>query len=311
MIKDIIIYRKGDPGVRVHPNSGLLLTWHRQVPDLGTTFHPRSFVAKLMNVLLSDKHFRTVAELSFCYWCGKDFQPNDVANGDHVPPKAIFANPDRRRPLKLKTHVDCNSEHKLTDEKMGQLLALLHGKVPAVENQKLKFSIDRERGLGAVNNTDIEGSVWRYVRGFHVALYREPFPMPVPLPAVLSGALTVPLVKVTADDLTDRMKQPQHRKIVEVIKTQRALGNLDRILSNNGKLIYECVWVQASDGRWTCMFALDIYGWKDLGDTGMYPARGCAGIYIGKAGDPPPAASCHKPLAVTVPNLDPLDPFGR
>jgi hypothetical protein len=153
-----------------------------------------------MVVLLSDKHFQAVAELSFCYWCGKDFQPSDATNGDHVPPKAIFANPDRRRPLKLKTHVDCNSGHKVTDERMGQLLALLHGKVPTVENQKLKFSIDRKRGLAAVNNTDIEGSVWRYVRGFHAALYREPFPMPAPPPEVLRGALTLPFVKVTVDD---------------------------------------------------------------------------------------------------------------
>jgi hypothetical protein len=120
--------------------------------------------------------------------------------------------------------------------------------------------------------------------------------------------VTVPLVKVTRDDLTDHIKIPQHLKFVEVIKTQRALGNLDRILSNNGKLVYECVWVFSDGGFWICMFALDIYGWKNLGDTGRYQARGCAGYYQGK---PPATASRYREPKVLIPNLDPWDPFAR
>jgi hypothetical protein len=29
-----------------------------------------------------------------------------------------------------------------------------------------------------------------------------------------------------------------------------------------------------------CVFALDIYDWKDLGRTSVLPARGCAGFYM-------------------------------
>jgi hypothetical protein len=255
--------------------------------------------------LLSDKHFAAIAELPFCYWCGQQFQAADVTDRDHVPPKSIFANRDRTPPLKLKTHVACNRGHGLTDEKMGQLLSLLHGKVPRGERQKLSFRVSHELDLGGVANTDIEGAVWRYIWGFHAALYRVSFPLPG------QGALTVPFVKVMGNDLTDSMMAPQHRLIVATIKTQRALGNLDRILANNGKLIYECVWIQADDRRWTCMFALDIYGWKDLGDTGKFPARGCAGVYIGKLGNPPAMATRAKMSTLILPNLDPLDPFAR
>ena len=50
------------------------------------------------------------------------------------------------------------------------------------------------------------------------------------------------------------------------IKTQRLLQNLDRITSNNGKLTYESVWCKFRDADvWACVFALNIYDWKDLG----------------------------------------------
>jgi hypothetical protein len=95
---------------------------------------------------------------------------------------------------------------------------------------------------------------------------------------------------------------------VEVIKTNRAVNNLDRIQSNNKKLTYECVWDQADDGRWMCIFALDLYDWKDLGDINNFQARGCAGMYINLV---PPVATKAKRLALTLPNYDTLDPFAR
>jgi len=67
---------------------------------------------------------------------------------------------------------------------------------------------------------------------------------------------------------------PQHLNFVQTIKTNRAKNNLDRICCNKGKLTYECVWAQAdNDGPWLCIFALDIYDWKDLGRTRVQPAR--------------------------------------
>jgi hypothetical protein len=44
-----------------------------------------------------------------------------------------------------------------------------------------------------------------------------------------------------------------------MIKLNRAFRNLDRIASNRGKLIYECVWAQTNGvGPWLCIFALDL-----------------------------------------------------
>jgi hypothetical protein len=34
-------------------------------------------------------------------------------------------------------------------------------------------------------------------------------------------------------------------------------------------------------GEWVCMFALDIYDWRDLGShTAAIPSRGCVGMYL-------------------------------
>lgn len=255
-----------------------------------------------MVLLLSDKHFRAVSNLPFCYWCGRPFTATDLTDDDHIPPKAIFARADRNPPLKLKAHKSCNRSQSDTDERMGQLLGLLHHKVPRPERQKLRFRISPELNVGGVVNVDIERAVWRYVVGFHAALYKEPFPEP------MMGAITVPFVKVVGDNLQDNLLKSQHSLIVRGIKAQRTMGNLDRIQSNNFKLKYECFWVMADDGKWTCMFALDIYGWKELGDTGHYPARGCAGVYVG--GTTPPAhASTAIDNTQVILNTFPFDPF--
>jgi hypothetical protein len=103
----------------------------------------------------------------------------------------------------------------------------------------------------------------------------------------------------------------QHFLVVDTIKTNRAKNNLDRIQCNNGKLLYECVWLQSDGGLWICVFALDIYGWKDLGDTPHLPARGCAGFYLLPSGSAPESATKAVTSMVIIPNFDPLDPFGK
>jgi hypothetical protein len=219
-----------------------------------------------------------------------------------VPPKAIFANSDRNPPLKLKAHLHCNGSQSGTDEKMGQLLSLLHNKVPRPERQRLRFKVSPELNVGGVTNLDIERAVWRYILGFHAALYQEPFPEP------MLGTLTVPFVKVFGDNLKDNLDERQHSLIVNAIKSQRSIGNLDRIQSNNFKLKYECFWLMADSGRWSCMFGLDIYDWKELGDTGHYPKRGCAGVYLGGT-TLPKNASIAKDVSAFVINTSPFDPF--
>jgi hypothetical protein len=104
---------------------------------------------------------------------------------------------------------------------------------------------------------------------------------------------------------------PQNLKFVDNIKRNRAHGNLDGIASNSGKLVYDCVWCQFDkDDRWFCMFALDIYDWKDLGShTEEIPGRGCVGFYVLPDGSIPELAARDHPRTVIIPNYDVYDPF--
>ena len=106
--------------------------------------------------------------------------------------------------------------------------------------------------------------------------------------------------------------KPQHLISVETIKINRAKGNLDTIRCNSNKLVYECVWCLSDDERtWLCIFAIDIYGWKTLGNSTVQPARGCSGFYTLPDGHAPPDATTGVTSAIIMPNLDKLDPFGR
>jgi hypothetical protein len=113
--------------------------------------------------LLRQHDFRNVQNLPFCYLCGQQFVAGDSQNRDHVPPQCIFA-PLDREPLWLPGHTACNKSYRLLDEKIGQLIALRYGKVPHnPAHRRLKFAI-----------SDIDAAIWRWIGGFHAALYREP-----------------------------------------------------------------------------------------------------------------------------------------
>ena len=234
-----------------------------------------------MPTLTTHKQLQELRHPPFCYICGQTFHPTDAKNRDHVPPKAVFAKDDRNVPLALPVHIVCNSKYKLVDEKIGQIISLKHGRVPSQKNQRLAIrSLDSPTGgspLGAVTNLDIPGAIRRWVMGFHAALYREPLSngtryaiqTPFPSARLSTGAAEFDPIP------------PQHEVFVETIKMNRVVGNLDEIRSNNGKLIYQCVWDQADNGAWICVFALDIYKWKDLGDINNFEGRGCAGSTYG------------------------------
>jgi hypothetical protein len=241
-------------------------------------------------------------------------------NDDHVPPKNAFDVPDRTPPLILKTHVTCNSAHRTTDELIGQLVALQRNYVtPDPKNRLLKMEVYPAQSFGAVTNVNVIEAVWRYIRGFHAALYREA------IAGAPQGTITTPFTRaqlVNNELVLEGPKKGQHFAIVQTIKNQRALGNGDRIVSNNGKLTYECVWVWAGDvnavtsgqrpmiPRRACFFALDIYAWKELGDVGQFPARGRAGAYFLPDGHAPVGASLCIEAAPVATNQDPWDPFG-
>jgi hypothetical protein len=257
--------------------------------------------------LLRQSDFRTVRKLSFCYLCGRDFVAGHSQNRDHVPPECIFAAPDRE-PLLLPVHTACNKSYELLDEKIGQLIALKYGKVPQdPQHNRLKFAISPRGGQGAVMNLDIDAAVWRWIGGFHAALYRESG-------VGIKGSLITPFPKARLVDGRAVLEplRVQHPLFVETIKSNRTRDNLDRISCNKGKLTYECVWQQAdNDGPWMCIYALDIYDWKDLGRTPGLPARGCAGFYITPAQTVPANATKAVKSSIIVPNSDRLDAFAH
>lgn len=264
-----------------------------------------------MPTLTAHKDFQDARRIPFCYLCGHRFVDGDRKNDDHIPPKSCFAKTDRNVPLKLPTHVTCNHSYHLVDEKICQVLSLKRGVVPKARNRRVAMEVfppSRQHSvLGAITNVDIKGAVRRWVRGFHAALYGEPLPespnfsinTPFPTASRSSGRLRFdPLL-------------PQHSLFVQTIKVNRFAKNLDRINSNNGELTYECIWVRSDSGPWLCIFALNIYDWKDMGAVQNFPARGCVGCYITATGEPPAGATQATSLQVVVPNYEPLDPFGR
>jgi hypothetical protein len=257
-----------------------------------------------MVTLSSQKQIRAVRNLPFCYLCGRVFAPDDITNHDHVPPESVFAKADRQ-PLKLKSHKKCNSSFELLDEKIGQLIGLKHGQTPSnPQHHRLKIIRSPIPRVGAVTNLNIDEAVWRWIRGFHAALYQEPFP------ALRRGSLVTPFPRA---DLKGRTYEfvpipPQHEVFVEAIKANRARGNLDGIRCNNNRLVYESIWVMADNGQWFCIFALDVYAWKDLGRTHL-PNTGCAGCYFLPEGTRPANSTVEIRSKILIPNLDRLDPF--
>ena len=252
------------------------------------------------------KDFQRVRRLDFCYSCGEFFKDGDRINGDHVPPKSAFAPRDRNNPLKLATHWSCNDSYKTDDKKLGQLIAARRGEGPrSRRDHALEFR--NYPGLGvALENLNVDATVWRWIKAFHAALYRVP---------LLDGRHAI----VTPFPRGDRVQggiqvQPireQDLKVVEVIKTNRILGQLDTIRAYNNKLRYECVWCIADDGvNWFCCFALDLYDWKQLGSsTDGIPARGCFGLYSVEGQVLPDGATVSRETPIEMPNVDALDPF--
>jgi hypothetical protein len=261
-----------------------------------------------MTVLSNQRDFRGIQRLPFCYLCSKKLLPNDETNRDHVVARRLFAPNDRQPTLILTVHKSCNSAQGDVDDAMSQLIRLKRCDIPSEpKDRRLKFIASPFPGLGAVVNLNIDKAVWRWIGGFHAALYREPYPTDPP------RALVTPFFRIDIREgkMTAPPFEPQHRAFVETIKNNRARNNLDRILSNNGKLAYECVWCKADDGRWLCIFALDVDGWKVLGTTKHLPSRDCAGFYMLPMGDLPGDATTGIESSIALPNYEPLDPFGR
>ena len=258
----------------------------------------------------SQSDCRKVRSLPFCYLCGEPFGKSDETNHDHIPPESVFAKEDRNFPIKLRTHKDkCHAPLSPDDEVLGQLVALIHGKTPSEKSDKLNISILEDPVTGATSGLfrerNIEYLLRRWIQGFHAALYQSYLPksakfaIQTPFP---SGTITD--AGVEPDPIRD-----QHYAFVTCIKRNRAAGNVDKIETNNGKLRYECVWDNLSDGSWCCVFALELYNWVDLADINNYPRRGCAGLYSPGFAVPPSTAHTATKLVFEIGQSDNADPF--
>ena len=260
-----------------------------------------------MPSLQTQKDFQGVRNLPFCYLRGRDFVATDAVDWDHVPAKSAFNPRDRDPPLKLKTHREtCHAQWSDNDKKVGQLISLRRGEGPKSQSDQALPFIQHGDMVG-LENPNIEAAVWRWVKGFHAALYQRPLAASRPL------SIQTPFPRgrrgpsgIVIDPILE-----QHVVAVDLIKRNRIVENLDKVISNKQKLRYECVWRKADAAdAWACFFALDIYDWKDLGShTEKIPARGCVGIYMLPDKAAPPGATLDSDSRIAVPNSDRFDAF--
>jgi len=167
--------------------------------------------------ITTHRELQAAQKLPFCYLCAVPFENGEKRHRDHVPPKACFAVRDRE-PLILSSHSHCNSQRSVTDKQIGQIIGLKYGKVPKNRDRALNIKFFTP-GMGAVVNVDIPGEVWRWIRVFHAALYRTPYP-----PGT-RGALVPPFpaAPICNDGrVIFQPIKPQHLIFVETIKINRA-----------------------------------------------------------------------------------------
>jgi Protein of unknown function (DUF2934) len=257
--------------------------------------------------LRTQQAVRALQRLPFCYICGQPFQNGDVKNRDHVPPSTLFLVPDRNFPLILPTHYNCNHDRHLEDQTIGQLVGILHEQAPDPEHLRMQLiagiAADGQLFVAA-GGFDLRATIRRWVLGFHAALYRE-F-----LNAGQAFMTFPPLAEGNRDNLEIERVPEIIPEVVRAIRFNRSLGKVDRLLTRNGKCVYECVWMESdAPGTWFCAYALDLYGWVHLGDIDRFGRRGCVGMYVRADGTVPDHGVRGDRHPDDYQPDDPLDPF--
>ncbi len=260
----------------------------------------------MIELTMTQKDLRSLWGVGFCCVCGKPFAHGEERTRQHIPPTSVFAKEDREPPLILPAHDGCNQGQSTDDEVIGQLVSLLHGKRPAKERLRLAVQLFSVNGsvvpMAFVRDLPLNRIIFRWVRGFHAALYREylpdrggfigpPFPESKP---VEGGKVAPEPIHESRYDMTLTFKQ------------QVKAGRTDAVTCRNGKCHYRCTWLNLDNGAPFCLFALRLYNWEELGDVHHFPRRGCIGWY----GAPIPATAARGTrLEIPASNFDPLDPF--
>jgi hypothetical protein len=220
----------------------------------------------------------------------------------------MFLDEDRGDPLILPTHPGCNQGESGEDELVGQFVSVLHGKYPKPERQRLDIiggylRPDGQR-IALMRGVNLQRIIWRWVRGFHAALYGEYLPKM----ARFAVHPPLPVGRQEGDHLIGDPIAPQQAFVPEEIKKNRVAGNLDVLKCCNGKCCYETIFVRADNGHPLCFWALRIYDWEKLADPRWPASRGCIGCYEPPAGIPQRASQGTR-LEFPFPNRDHLDPF--
>jgi hypothetical protein len=255
---------------------------------------------------------RPLQRLPFCYLCGL---PIGTKGGDptwtreHVPPNSLFLPADRTPPLVLPAHRTCNGNQSGADEVMGELVELLHGRTRPPDRRRVRLSAPPELppGLGAVSD-DLKGFIWRWVRGFHSALYRS-F-LPEAAPRVVMGPIMAGVIK---DGKPFAVDDPEmFKRAVDTVKNNAAGGNVDFVVTRNGKCVYECVWDDAVERSSMqpvpiCLFRLRVYDWERLSRGTPAKFTGCAGSYGIEV--VPPGVARATPIVISGTNYQPLSAF--
>ena len=271
-----------------------------------------------MPSLIGQKALQVSRKLPFCYICGKILIEDDKQNRDHIPPSSCIAQKDKvQSPLILPTHADCNESFKVDDERTGQFLAMLHGKVAKKENRRLayqhfsrpdphhpgkmygnyvrtypttsSFESSQHGGVTeAITNVDMYGVVKRWICAFHAALYMQPLPLNTKFAIELPFEVISPIED--GSHIIDNGRAWQRTLCEETIASNRLTKTIDQIAAWNGNLKYECVWVLTPLHAY-CVFWLDFYNWSCLTKlTGTKP-RDCVGFYELPLGELPAQAT--------------------
>lgn len=253
---------------------------------------------------------RAAQRQDFCYLCGKPFTEEDPATRDHVPPTAIFLKEDRDFPLWLPAHRRCNREESGDDQVIAQLFGLVHRRPPSEKERKLDFHglEDTNTGRQAVGLADpgLKRVVFRWVRGFHAALYKEFLPEELELRAI---HMPFPSAHEENDGLHWHRILPQHPMVVRSLKKASIAHTTDSLIVRNETCHYECTWGLSDRGEaWVCLFGLQLYDWSRIGDASVAEERGCVGMYVAPSGKPAAASKITR-LEFPVPNVKPLHPF--
>ncbi len=238
--------------------------------------------------LTAQSELQAVQKRAFCYLCARTFGEHDEQDKDHVPPSAMFLPGDRQPPLILPTHIVCNNTRSAEDQITGKIIGLLHDRHVLPKGYSPAFAgvTFPDGTLGWGSSDDIKGIIFRWVRGFHAALYNEPLE---PVRRIVSPP--IPERRIEGTDVAPVPVPEVVQHFVEELNRNRAAGTIDSVVCRNNQCRYECVWNKDDDGQWICIWGLDICNWQRLGDSTHFEPRDCVGMYRPKSGTIPASAT--------------------